>query len=518
MISASLQPIEQSFRSLMDTTKGIAPIASLVLNQHSGVFAVVRDDNHRGKSRKGDYMLTMVLMDPTARIPFGVSMFSKNKDAIPERVSAGQVIKLTTLKIQQFNGKLQGLSSFQTRLILFPFPLTTALPVITIPLDASVPSPLDTQLASLLHAWYTRSNDPSESNPEPLAATLLANKRNVWTIDKLKEPKIVFDLYCQVVHVLVKSDTLGQLVILVSDFTKAGFQLSAPCRLIANGVTVSDENLLFPVSKDALCITIWDDPPPSDFPTTIPRLAEIERGSYIYFRNLFTKESNLESSTFLAATPALEATLHSERTENSMGGRWQVLGLDHPQVTLLRARVQEQGLQMNRDVSNLTITPAHVPPTTIQKLLSTAHPIPSRFKFEAAVIDHLPIALQDFSRILCDYCGHSFVEDKCGKCGHADMGKWRFMFSLLLGDGDAYVPVIVSGEEAERFLKFDAQNMHTHSESFANLRSAVSALWMVGGEGQPRVSEARRAVWCVQSFQPEGCDVGVRFKLIATEL
>ncbi|KAJ3032115.1 UNVERIFIED_CONTAM: hypothetical protein HDU68_004425 [Siphonaria sp. JEL0065] len=487
---------------LFDLQNEVTCIGNLKLGVFAGVFAVVRDDNSQGKSRKGDYMLTMTLMDPTASFTFGVSMFAKTKEGVPESVKAGQIIKLTPLKIQQFNGRLQGLSTYQTKVQHFHMDEDAR--------NLAQDDDRDLQIARFLYQWNTRLNmDPVDQSRK---SALFSSKRKVYTISRLKETKECFDLFCQVMQVLQYPDGMGSMVILVSDFTKASFQ---------NGATIRDDEecpLLYPVARDVLRVTLWDT---NDVENSVGRssseyqLNQIERGSYLFLRNLFTKEGQDSEGR-----PILEASLHTERVEKSMGGRWQLLGLDNLEVVKLRRRAEEQNIQINRSSSTLTKTPAYIQLSpTIKDILESSHNVPSRFKFVAMVVDHLPTHLENFTRLICDYCGHSYTEDKqmCSSCGNGDTGQMQYMFSLLLGDDIGFLPVIFTGEEAEKFLRFEARDLTRDAESLKRLHSALSALFTVGGEGQPRVTQARKATFCVQSFQPEG-SASVQYKLIATEL
>ncbi|KAJ3295331.1 hypothetical protein HDU79_009385 [Rhizoclosmatium sp. JEL0117] len=299
------------FRSL-SAVSHTTPIDTLVLNRFYSIFAVVRDDNVRGKSRKGDYMLTMVLLDPTAKVPLGVSMFAKTIERVPEELKAGTVIKLSNLKIQEFNGKLQGLSTFQTTIKQYYFTGST--------MDQE--GDPDFTLAKHLHSWYTAR---LSGNIQSDATLMTKGRRNVWTISQLKSARDCFDLYCQVMCVQ-QQDGLGGMVLLVSDFTTAAF---------SNGVSMRDESLLYSVAKDCLRVTIWDDN--MDVENMLktneggPTLAQIERGTYLFLRNLFSKDARDADGT-----ATIEASLHSERGEKSMGGRWQILDRDHIEVKKIR--------------------------------------------------------------------------------------------------------------------------------------------------------------------------------------
>ncbi|KAJ3060214.1 hypothetical protein HDU99_006014 [Rhizoclosmatium hyalinum] len=223
-----------------------------------------------------------------------------------------------------------------------------------------------------------------------------------------------------------------------------------------------------------------------------PTLAQIERGTYLFLRNLFSKDARDADGT-----ATIEASLHSERGEKSMGGRWQILDRDHIEVKKIRRRMEEQGLTINKDSTNLTVTPAYIPLTPLRQILAENPQLPTRYKFEAIVVDHLPTKLEYFSRVMCDYCGCSYKDGMCSKCGNSDTGRVRWMFSLLLGDGaDSFMPVVVSEDDADQFLKFEAKDMKSDQECLQRLRTALSGLW---------------------SYRVDGVD-DVRFKLIATEL
>ncbi|KAJ3114302.1 3-ketoacyl-CoA thiolase with broad chain length specificity [Physocladia obscura] len=467
MLQVDEKPEQTEYESIV-ATAGANPLKTLKAGTAADyLFAVIRDDNNRGISKKGDHMLTLVLIDPCATSSFSVSMFVKKAEMLPSNVRAGQIVKFTNLKIQQFNSKPQGLTTFATKWIFFDENEN---------LDESVPdsnlSLADWIVVRFLRKWYCASI--GGDNRGALSASLVDSRRKVITVSQLKEPKECFDLYCQVIHIFEKSD--DKIFLAVSDFTKPTFR---------NGIEMSAESLLYPIPERLFKITIWCDSPEDSESVNLQKLsssrsvADIEPGMFLFLRNLFSKLSNNDNS--------LEATLHSERSERSMGGRWQILMNEHLEVVKIRERILEAKLTINHlVVGGISITPAYVPLTSMREMLQAEYVHPTRYRFSASVVDHLPVKFQDFTRVICDYCEHSY-------------------------DGN------------RRFLRLEPHDFSKDTNNLAKLKAALGNLWDIGQVGQPRVMAARKALFCVQSFIPSpsvgaSSAANVRYKLIATEL
>ncbi|TPX70979.1 hypothetical protein CcCBS67573_g06366 [Chytriomyces confervae] len=441
------------------------------------LFAVVRDDSTRKRTKTGDSNLSLMLVDPSAESPIRSNCFARTATDLPETVLSGTVVKIEDARIQEFNGKPQAVIYAGTKMRFFD--LSRGI------LEDSV----DGQYATMLSEWFRKRT------AEPAASSFLQpSRRNVLTISEIQENRVFFDLYAQVMHVIPGARD-DRLILHVSDFT-----------LAKTPPAISDDDekaLLYPVADRLLKVTIWDD-------FSIDPSALV-RGNFVYFRNLQSQAQG---------NGAFDAVLHNERSERSIGGKWTLLDHTHVEAAKIRKRVEYLQINKNRNDDAITRTPMHVTKVSIKDILQTEQ-VPTRFRFEAKVVDHLPIRIEDFARVLCGYCDSSYGSDgKCSECHGSDTGSLGFMFSFLLGDDsgyDSFLPVVVSGTDAMSFLSFDPADFKRDVVALNKLRDALGSLFTIGGPGQPRVMDAKRTMFCVQSFRPEK-DTVVRYKLIATEL
>ncbi|KAJ1563042.1 hypothetical protein HK405_003689, partial [Cladochytrium tenue] len=162
-------------------------------------------------------------------------------------------------------------------------------------------------------------------------------------------------------------------------------------------------------------------------------------------------------------------------------------------------------------------------PATIAQVLSqtpssvrfVAPPATRRFLLRGVrVIDHMPGDLRDFAR----------RKDSCD-CGQPTP-VLRFVFSLLLHDGTAFLPVVLANEEAEQFLNGLAPRAYREEPEAATqaLRFVLSTLWTDGDDATiagdpPRVSGAAQFACAIESFAVG--DAGawlVRYRVVQTRL
>ncbi|KAI8615247.1 hypothetical protein BC830DRAFT_1123640 [Chytriomyces sp. MP71] len=424
----------EEFRRLA-AANGVTCLSELREGQFGkSVFGIVRDKAERGKTRTNESKLSLVLVDPSApSAPMRVNSFSKNKNELPLLVEAGTVVRIDSCKIQDFNKKPQGVTKTGARLHVFDVPAG-------IPQDSSN----DWQMACLLHTWF-HGTDEAGNTP---ASSINSGTRKTYAISQIQKDREFFDLFCQVMYV-IPGGRNDQMMVLVSDFTKAAFSLS---------LSEEEQNyLLYPASDMLLKVTIWlNEEEQANTATFTDALApRIECGSFVYFRNLQGQQRD---------DGAIDAVLHNERESRSIGGKWTLLDHEDPHVLQLRTRVEALGLIKNRFATGLTRTPLHVTKTTIRDILETIE-VPQMFRVDAAVVDHMPTAVESFSRVICRACecryvfccvqslsnndwSFSFEDEACSGCGRDDTGITSFRFSFLLDDGTDFLPVTVSGSEA----------------------------------------------------------------------
>ncbi|KAJ3346771.1 hypothetical protein HDU83_002669 [Entophlyctis luteolus] len=426
-------------------------------------------------------------------------MFAKSSCELPARVEAGQIARLMQIKIQTFNGRPQGLTSFRSDVrVLQPSEIGDSKNDVFA--DAA-----EVECAQQLVEWWNVRNSG--------AVAFGSSKRRIRTLDSLREPHECFDFYCQVIH--VENDTGDRTVLLVSDFTTLSFN---------NGIDPISENpsYLYPIPKLILRLTVWTNMDSNQLPIYV----RIARGNFIFVRNAFTK-----SAIGYDGTPTcIEAVLHSSREMRDTGGRWSFVERESDEVEQIRRRLKDLGLEKRRANGTFTETPTEMPQTTLFKALNSTAPVPSRFKFLARVVDHLPTQVENFVRLMCEYCGSSGLCKTCPNGGKT-LGRPEFLFSLLLASDEpdsigVFMPVVVSGSDATEFMQLQPSK---NKKTLGQLRDALGVLWTIGeGVGRPRVSDAKTAMFCVQSYNPVSSkslphggsqlSSDVRYKLIGTQL
>ncbi|KAJ3207070.1 hypothetical protein HDU82_004092 [Entophlyctis luteolus] len=294
----------------------LADIPSKV-SSHVNILAVIRDCAVRGRSRTGDYMLSVSVVDPTSQTPLSINMFAKSSCELPARVEAGQIARLMQIKIQTFNGRPQGLTSFRSDVrVLQPSEIGDAKNDVFA--DAA-----EVECAQQLVEWWNVRNSG--------AVAFGSSKRRIRTLDSLREPHECFDFYCQVIH--VENDTGDRTVLLVSDFTTLSFN---------NGIDPISENpsYLYPIPKLLLRLTVWTNMDSNQLPIYV----RIARGNFIFVRNAFTK-----SAIGYDGTPTcIEAVLHSSREMRDTGGRWSFVERESDEVEQIRRRLKDLGLEKRR--------------------------------------------------------------------------------------------------------------------------------------------------------------------------
>lgn len=85
-------------------------------------------------------------------------------------------------------------------------------------------------------------------------------------------------------------------------------------------------------------------------------------------------------------------------------------------------------------------------------------PTPRKYKLMAKVVDYMPFSVDHFVQALCRECGDAFVQlEPDSKCDCKSMEiptRYIYFFYLLLNDGSSYLPVLVTGDVAERIIGY----------------------------------------------------------------
>ena len=129
-------------------------------------------------------------------------------------------------------------------------------------------------------------------------------------------------------------------------------------------------------------------------------------------------------------------------------------------------------------------------------------------------------------RVGCDHCA-AYTElglyvnaAVCGGCGHADgLNKWCFVFTLILDDKTADLPVIVAAEDAEHFLGFGAAEFAS-----STIEHCTSLLQRVLDQLERLTDNEESMLFCLQSYRPALQDPqsnalpGMRYRLLDTRM
>ncbi|EGC33769.1 hypothetical protein DICPUDRAFT_36163 [Dictyostelium purpureum] len=152
----------------------------------------------------------------------------------------------------------------------------------------------------------------------------------------------------------------------------------------------------------------------------------------------------------------------------------------------------------------VTDTPyPHIPITTIEDVKAASNQVPNKFKIHVSLVQHIPLNILDFTRILC-------INDGCGKtsqyrdenvnpdlitCLHCGSGSHVFiyLFKLIVKDQTGELPIIFY-YEATKFLNLHPTNLYIDKKSLGHIEDKMNFL------KKPRVSFDL----CIQSYYEEG--------------
>ncbi|KAJ3416100.1 3-ketoacyl-CoA thiolase with broad chain length specificity [Chytridiales sp. JEL 0842] len=478
--AASFQDVEGEIRSL-------DAISCINRGSLISVHGVVTANNTTCKSGGTDYKLIVNLTDPTIQGHIGCNLFKPNKEELPEKVSVGDIIILLNVRITEFNGKPQLLSSrsFQS------FHYARASPELRPPESSPVGD-----LVRLLEYWYAESHPPPTLTSATGASESTSSTRYEKTIGELSRPNVFIDLNCQVIYVGGISNCGKNRVLYVTDFTKNTY--------LRNFGEL--RNAILPVPCEMIMVvTLWDDN---------VRLAEnLKPGDYVYIRNMRIKT---------VSDGKLEGALHGSRGGQNMSNISH-LEADHPSVLGMKKRCREANIRSSAPTNIYNNVDPPFPFMTIAEVLKRkeAKTLPKRIQMRVKVIDHLPGDVKQFSRKVCTSCIATAKKDgMCPKCGTDDSVQIQYFFSLLGYDGgDDYLPLVLRGPHAEMFMQDIPPTDFVKDEAaFERLKCALGTLWTVGqGIGFQRVSDAMYFDCMVEAFADREHGVE-QFQIVQTEV
>ncbi|KAI9355364.1 hypothetical protein DFJ73DRAFT_825299 [Zopfochytrium polystomum] len=391
--------------SKMLTSTQLVALADIEESQSPiSVCGVNMDLSVTKRSRGTDFSLTVSLMDPTCNGPLKINIFQREKENLPLEIAGGTPILLEGVKIQRFNGRLQGVSTrFFAMKVSSPAEASSSQQSSQTLTQQESQPPID-QMWSLLRFWWSQNGCTADYKVSSRAPKLVKNIQS----------REFFDLFCQVVAIR-PSDDPSRLEIAVTDFTR-----HESLRRFIQSELYPD----LPANMILNC-TLWGHNAQAGL--------ELKLGDFVFLRNAHAKTVDHQ----------VECIVHTDG-KNAEGSIRKADPNEPEVIEIRRRRATEKFFQEPTEI----VDAAAIPFMTLREATtSSEHPI--KFQCQVRVVDHLPPDIRDFTCTLCENCGGycDFIVG-CEVCGENQLAVRRFLFSLLVTDGTGFIPAIVSNEEA----------------------------------------------------------------------
>ncbi|KAI9029380.1 hypothetical protein DFJ74DRAFT_658284 [Hyaloraphidium curvatum] len=398
-------------------------------------YAVVAAAKEPTKSKGTDYVLSFQLTDPTVENTFvSVQIFRRTLAELPS-VQVGDVVKLSNVKVQRFNGKAQCLSTRQTACLAFPSDrkdLVARPPPDNSPEGAAeVDQEQDERPIAALRRWWRKSRE----RVEPAAMILPSARRPTLRQSELEANRF-FDYYGEVLATRSITDT--QCLVWLTDFTASPLlRPYEPEGLIPEYEPVCQGSVLPCIAWDANAV----------------RAAGLVAGQIALFRNMLARDRD----------GFLEAHLHGDREGTATENRIRVIDIEDSSllefleqrasvVSVPPRRISMCQPSQKRRISEAFDTEGEgseaSPSARRSKALSartslasaqSATPrtnrsrsiaeilmdnqVPNRYFCDAKVLDYLPRRTKDFAVPICDRC-HARQDRRC--CWQAwELTRWN---------------------------------------------------------------------------------------------
>ncbi|KAK5580313.1 hypothetical protein RB653_000329 [Dictyostelium firmibasis] len=139
-----------------------------------------------------------------------------------------------------------------------------------------------------------------------------------------------------------------------------------------------------------------------------------------------------------------------------------------------------------RDIKVTETHYPHIATTTVADVLSKDQKVPNKFKLNVSLSQHIPLNIQDFSRIHCKVCQHAadYYDSSntnrdqdlisCSACGSSQTD-YIFLFKLILKDSTGEIPIIFANH-ANYFLNMIPCSLYNNRDRLSSIESKLKIL------------------------------------------
>lgn len=461
------------------------------------VVGVVTDSFPPKITRRGEYMLTITLVDQTGRMR--ARFFSRKESGLPTVPAKGDTILLSCIQTSRFHGEklLQSAADDNGKLkwaMWRPSGSNERQTVFRPPQFGQAVSREHHVVVAKLRAWYSATGgkveNGTQSGHSPPNVTAAIPRRSGG-----REFALVRDLkvnsFYDMVGKVVKTFNVGNCVtIYVTDYTKnAGLYNYAPDAL---DMTMN-KGWAGPWGQYTLQVSLWDAHAEAARYT-------VGEGKYVFLQNMRTKRNK---------DGRLEGALNGDRR---FPDKVNVIVLEDMKDSRIRAIDQrereykrrhendEEKVELGeaREVDDLAAPQAEPQPkiqhkqgdennlincerpsmpfTSIREILEMQLPEQGynnrKYHIIGKVVDFLPKKMEDFARSVEPEESDSEADETSKE------EEWEWRFALLVQGRDGHhIQVIVSGKEAQYLLDLDADDLRSNQDLLAKLRKKLGILW-----------------------------------------
>ncbi|KAH6565059.1 hypothetical protein BASA50_009949 [Batrachochytrium salamandrivorans] len=451
------------------------------------VVGVVTGTRPPSKTRGQDYMLSLTLSDMTfaahALNGVTVNIFKPSEAELPPLPAIGDIVRLS-IKVGIFNDRLQG--------ILLRAPRDTC---VLFKADQSLKNDAEAEVIRYLRQWWITQLQ----SPTPPLIKSYGSHRPCVTISDLV-PNTFYNLTAQVVSIKSRSP-----------FTVALTDYTTNTSLQPYEGELTEYYPKEIIHKGILECSFWGVA--LDY---VPLEHILHPGDFVWIKNMRCK---------IGKFGYMEGAANGDRKLNGVN----YLKLLPTDQTVQPIQIRARDMDTRRTI----LTKGLAQLTSIKDILES-NIVPAKYRCCVKIVAQMPLDTKDFTRPYCGSCRSTFILDSldpsvrekkmCPQpmCAQAGPAQHIYMYSLLLSDDTGFLPAIVSGVDAIRFvggispcdLVLNPEVLATLQSRLGKLRSGTDNTSNEWAEGGP---EFECMIESYTSTQAEGSKVA-RYKIFNTTL
>ncbi|EFA83621.1 hypothetical protein PPL_02687 [Heterostelium album PN500] len=157
--------------------------------------------------------------------------------------------------------------------------------------------------------------------------------------------------------------------------------------------------------------------------------------------------------------------------------------------------------------------------TKINDIKSLDAHVPKKYKICAKLIQHIPMNIMNMTRPSCKACKSVFqfnIADfymdsfqKCVNCAQENTIGYIYLLKFILEDDTGDIPVILYGEEAEKFFGLQAVNFYDEKDFLLRVENDIK-----------RLKEGKEFYCCIKSYyvQDKVAPENIRYQIFDTKI